>query len=86
MKIKINTVAGSWIRHFDILRNYPALKKYGFEYGKNGTSYGYINIRTIEDLFELTDQVDNAIILDNDFILDRPEDERVLTIYDDYLE
>lgn len=86
MKIKINTVAGSWIRSFDILRNYPALKKYGFEYGENNTSYGYINIHTIEDLCELEDQVDNAIIVDREFILDRPEDERVLTIYDDYME
>lgn len=77
MKIKINTVAGSWIDPFDILRSYPALKKYGFEYGKNDTSYGYINIHTMEDLCKLEDQIDQAIILD------RPEYEQVLTIYDD---
>lgn len=77
MKIKINTVKGTWITPFDILRNYPALKKYGFEYGKNDTSYGYIKIHTIEDLCKLEDQVDYEIILDGS------EDERVLTIYDD---
>lgn len=80
MKIKINTVGGAWIKSFDILRNYPALKKYGFKYEKNDTSYGYINIRTMEDLCKLIDQIDQAIILDG------PEDERELTIYDDYIE
>lgn len=80
MKIKINTVAGSWMDPFDILRSYPALKKYGFEYGKNDTSYGYIKIHTIEDLYKLEGQVDH------EFILDGSEDERVLTIYDDYID